>query len=146
MTKFRSMRVGADRELAGLLEAQGTAETPLFKIKDDPRITPVGRFIRRYSLDELPQIFDVLGGAMSLVGPRPQIAAEVALYSGAARRRLLARPGITGLWQVSGRSSLEWEDALRLDLYYVENWSLAGDLVILTKTAKAVFAPGDSAH
>lgn len=83
---------------------------------------------------------------MSIVGPRPQIAAEVALYTDAARRRLLARPGLTGLWQVSGRSSLDWEDAVRLDLYYVENWSLVGDLAILMKTAKAVVAPGESAH
>ncbi|MCK9919826.1 sugar transferase [Microbacteriaceae bacterium K1510] len=146
MLKFRSMRVGADKELKALLESQGTSETPLFKIKDDPRITPVGKFIRKYSLDELPQLFNVLGGTMSLVGPRPQIAAEVALYTDAARRRLLARPGLTGLWQVSGRSSLDWEDAVRLDLYYVENWSLVGDLAILMKTAKAVIAPGSSAH
>lgn len=146
MLKFRSMRVGADQELKALLEAQGTSEKPLFKIKDDPRITPVGRFIRKYSLDELPQLFNVLGGSMSLVGPRPQIAAEVALYTDAARRRLLARPGLSGLWQVSGRSSLDWEDAVRLDLYYVENWSLIGDLAILGKTARAVLAPGESAH
>lgn len=146
MLKFRSMRVGADKELKALLEAQGTSEKPLFKIKDDPRITPVGKFIRKYSLDELPQLFNVLGGSMSLVGPRPQIAAEVALYTDAARRRLLARPGLTGLWQVSGRSSLDWEDAVRLDLYYVENWSLVSDLAILVKTARAVIAPGESAH
>lgn len=146
MLKFRSMRVGADKELKALLEAQGTSEKPLFKIKDDPRITPVGRFIRKYSLDELPQLFNVLGGSMSIVGPRPQIAAEVALYTEAARRRLLARPGLTGLWQVSGRSTLGWEDAVRLDLYYVENWSLVSDLAILIKTAKAVIAPGESAH
>lgn len=146
MLKFRSMRRGADKELKALLEAQGTSEKPLFKVKDDPRITPIGRFLRKYSLDELPQLFNVLGGSMSLVGPRPQIAAEVALYSDAARRRLLTRPGITGLWQVSGRSSLEWEDAVKLDLYYVENWSLAGDIAILAKTAGAVVAPGDSAH
>ena len=146
MLKFRSMRVGADSELKALLEAQGTSEKPLFKVKNDPRITSVGRFIRKYSLDELPQLLNVLGGSMSLVGPRPQIAAEVALYTDAARRRLLARPGITGLWQVSGRSSLEWEDAVRLDLFYVENWSLAGDIVILAKTAGAVIAPGETAH
>lgn len=146
MLKFRSMRVGADRELHALLEAQGTSEQPLFKIKDDPRITPVGAFIRKYSLDELPQFFNVLGGSMSLVGPRPQIAAEVALYSDAARRRLLARPGVTGLWQVSGRSSLGWEEAVKLDLYYVENWSFLGDIAILAKTVKAVVHPGSSAH
>lgn len=146
MFKFRSMRVGADKELKALLEAQGTSEKPLFKIKDDPRITPVGKVIRKYSLDELPQLFNVLGGSMSLVGPRPQIAAEVELYTDAARRRLLARPGLTGLWQVSGRSSLDWEDAVRLDLYYVENWSLVSDLAILVKTTKAVVAPGTNAH
>ncbi|GAA1687137.1 sugar transferase [Microbacterium sediminicola] len=146
MIKFRSMRIGADAELKALLEAQGTSEKPLFKIKDDPRITPVGKFIRKYSLDELPQVFNVIGGSMSLVGPRPQIAAEVALYSDTARRRLMVRPGITGLWQVSGRSSMDWEEAVKLDLYYVENWSLATDLTILVKTARAVLAPGDTAH
>lgn len=146
MLKFRSMRVGADKELATLLAAQGTSETPLFKIVDDPRITRVGRFIRKYSLDELPQLLNVLTGSMSLVGPRPQIAAEVALYSDAARRRLLTRPGVTGLWQVSGRSALSWEDAVRLDLYYVENWSLFTDVAILARTARAVISPGETAH
>ena len=146
MLKFRSMRVGADKELDALLTAQGTEATPLFKVKNDPRITPIGRFIRKYSLDELPQLFNVLGGSMSLVGPRPQIAAEVALYSDAARRRLLARPGITGLWQVSGRSTLDWDQTVRLDLYYVENWSLLGDIGILFKTVKAVIVPGGTAH
>lgn len=146
MLKFRSMRTGADRELKDLLAAQGTDTQPLFKVKDDPRITPVGRFIRKYSLDELPQLMNVLSGSMSLVGPRPQIADEVALYTDAARRRLLARPGITGLWQVSGRSTTTWDEAVRLDLYYVENWSLIADIAILIKTVKAVVAPGGSAH
>ncbi|OAH49511.1 sugar transferase [Microbacterium oleivorans] len=146
MLKFRSMRVGADQELRALLEAQGTSEKPLFKIHNDPRITPIGRILRKYSLDELPQLFNVLGGSMSIVGPRPQIAAEVALYTDAAKRRLLARPGITGLWQVSGRSTMEWDDAVRLDLYYVENWSLVNDLLILVKTVRAVVQPGASAH
>lgn len=146
MLKFRSMRAGADKELQALLEEQGTEQTPLFKIQDDPRITPVGKVLRKYSLDELPQLFNVLGGSMSLVGPRPQIAEEVALYSDAAHRRLLTRPGVTGLWQVSGRSTLSWDDAVRLDLYYVENWSLFGDLAILARTGKAVFAPGETAH
>lgn len=146
MLKFRSMRVGADTELKTLLDAQGTSAEPLFKIKNDPRITPVGRFLRKYSLDELPQFFNVLGGTMSLVGPRPQISAEVELYNEAARRRLLTRPGITGLWQVSGRSELDWEQAVRLDLYYVENWSLIGDLTILLRTFRAVLLPGETAH
>jgi len=146
MIKFRSMRIGADAELAGLLAEQGMGDTPLFKIKNDPRITPIGRIIRKYSLDELPQLFNVFGGSMSLVGPRPQIADEVALYTDGAERRLLTPPGVTGLWQVSGRSSLSWEQAMRLDLYYVENWSLSGDLAILARTARAVLAPGETAH
>lgn len=146
MLKFRSMRTGADQELKGLLEAQGTSTQPLFKVKDDPRITAIGGFIRKYSLDELPQLINVLGGSMSLVGPRPQVADEVALYSDAAKRRLLARPGITGLWQVSGRSTTSWEEAVKLDLYYVENWSLVGDVAILAKTVRVVARPGASAH
>lgn len=138
MLKFRSMRFGAHLQLDELLAQQGTAGVPLFKVKDDPRITPLGRVLRRYSLDELPQLFNVLNGSMSLVGPRPQIAAEVALYDDAARRRLLLKPGVSGLWQVSGRSNLSWEDSIRLDLYYVENWSITGDIVILWRTARAV--------
>jgi exopolysaccharide biosynthesis polyprenyl glycosylphosphotransferase len=136
--KFRSMRVGADAELAELLRAQGTADRPLFKVDDDPRITPFGAFIRKYSLDELPQLFNVLKGEMSLVGPRPQRAEEVALYDNAAGRRLLVKPGITGLWQVSGRSNLSWEDTVRLDLYYAENWSFIDDFVILLWTIRTV--------
>ncbi|MCK8608284.1 sugar transferase [Agromyces sp. C10] len=139
MLKFRSMVPNADRELPQLLAEQGTDGQPLFKVKNDPRITPVGRVLRRYSLDELPQLLNVLNGSMSLIGPRPQVAAEVALYSGGAHRRLLLPPGMTGLWQVSGRSNLSWEDAIRLDLYYVENWSMIGDVVILWRTARAVF-------
>lgn len=138
--KFRTMRVGADKELKALLEKQGTSTQPLFKVENDPRITPVGRVLRKYSLDELPQFFNVLNGSMSLVGPRPQIADEVALYDEAAARRLLVKPGITGLWQVSGRSDLDWNETVRLDLFYVENWSLAADLVILWKTVRAVLA------
>ncbi|MGB3374675.1 MAG: sugar transferase [Microbacterium sp.] len=121
MFKFRSMVVGADDQLKSLLDQQGTSDKPLFKVNDDPRITPVGRFIRRYSLDELPQFFNAFIGTMSLVGPRPQRDAEVALYDDDAHRRLFMKPGITGLWQVSGRSDLSWDDAIRLDLYYVEN-------------------------
>ncbi|KQQ90943.1 sugar transferase [Arthrobacter sp. Leaf137] len=140
MLKFRSMRVNADDELAGLLREQGSADKPLFKVENDPRITPLGRIIRKYSLDELPQLLNVLGGSMSLVGPRPQREGEVALYDDAAHRRLYVSPGMSGLWQVSGRSNLTWEESIRLDLYYVENWSLMGDIVILFKTFKAVFA------
>ena len=138
MLKFRSMVVNADAQLKELLEEQGTADKPLFKVENDPRITPIGRLIRRYSIDELPQLFNSLMGSMTLVGPRPQVAEEVALYNDAAFRRLMVKPGLTGLWQVSGRSDLSWEDAIRLDLYYVENWSLTGDLMILLKTFKAV--------
>ncbi|MGY2745222.1 sugar transferase [Arthrobacter sp. UYCu723] len=140
MLKFRSMRVNADAELSALLAAQGSSDTPLFKVENDPRITPLGRILRKYSLDELPQLLNVLGGSMSLVGPRPQREGEVALYDDAAHRRLYVSPGMSGLWQVSGRSNLTWEESIRLDLYYVENWSLMADVVILFKTFKAVFA------
>lgn len=146
MIKFRSMIVNADAQLATLLAQQGTSDTPLFKVADDPRITPVGRVLRKYSLDELPQLFNVFVGEMSLVGPRPQRPAEVALYDDVAHRRLRVKPGMSGLWQVSGRSALSWDDALRLDLYYVENWSLASDIVILFRTFRAVFVPEDTAH
>jgi exopolysaccharide biosynthesis polyprenyl glycosylphosphotransferase len=138
MLKFRSMRMGAETELAKLIAAQGTSDVPLFKVKNDPRVTSVGAFLRRYSIDELPQLFNVLVGDMSVVGPRPQVAAEVELYDNHAFRRLTVRPGMTGLWQVSGRSDLSWEDSIRLDTYYVENWSLTADLVILWKTVRAV--------
>jgi exopolysaccharide biosynthesis polyprenyl glycosylphosphotransferase len=140
MLKFRSMKVEADAQLASLLLAQGSNDKPLFKIENDPRITPLGKYLRKYSLDELPQLLNVLGGSMSLVGPRPQREGEVALYDDAAHRRLYVSPGMSGLWQVSGRSNLSWEESIRLDLYYVENWSLTGDVVILFKTFKAVFA------
>jgi len=146
MLKFRSMKVNADAELADLLAAQGTDGRPLFKVQNDPRITPIGRTLRKYSLDEFPQLVNVLKGDMSLVGPRPQREGEVALYDDAARRRLLLKPGMSGLWQVSGRSSLSWEDAIRLDLYYVENWSITGDILILWRTLRAVIAPGEQAH
>lgn len=140
MLKFRSMRVNADADLHKLLDAQGSGDKPLFKIENDPRITPLGRILRKYSLDELPQLLNVLGGSMSLVGPRPQREGEVALYDDAAHRRLYVSPGMSGLWQVSGRSNLSWDESIRLDLYYVENWSLMGDVVILLKTFKAVFS------
>lgn len=146
MLKFRSMVPDADRKLRALLAERGGGESPLFKVQNDPRITPIGRVLRKYSLDELPQLLNVLGGSMSLIGPRPQVAAEVALYRNGAHRRLLLPPGMTGLWQVSGRSRLTWEDAIRLDLYYVENWSLAADITILFRTIRAVLRPGSDAH
>ncbi|MEW2013652.1 MULTISPECIES: sugar transferase [Microbacterium] len=146
MLKFRSMSQDADDQLASLLDLQGKSDQPLFKVVDDPRITRVGRFIRKHSIDEVPQLVNVLLGHMSLVGPRPQRADEVALYDEAAHRRLLVKPGMSGLWQVSGRSMLDWEDSLRLDLYYVENWSFVQDLHILLRTFRAVLAPGASAH
>jgi exopolysaccharide biosynthesis polyprenyl glycosylphosphotransferase len=146
MIKFRSMIQNADDQLATLLDLQGTSDTPLFKVDNDPRITPAGRVLRKYSLDELPQLFNVFRGEMSLVGPRPQRPAEVALYDDVAQRRLLVKPGMSGLWQVSGRSTLSWDDALRLDLYYVENWSPAQDIIILLRTFKAVVMPDDTAQ
>lgn len=135
--KFRSMCIDAEARLAALM-AQNEGAGPLFKMTHDPRITRVGRFIRRFSLDELPQIWNALRGDMSLVGPRPALPTEVAQYDSDARRRLDVRPGLTGLWQVSGRSNLSWDDTVRLDLYYVDNWSMVQDLMILAKTAKAV--------
>ncbi|WP_336661911.1 sugar transferase [Leucobacter sp. USHLN154] len=141
MYKFRSMVQGADDQLQSLLDLQGTADQPLHKVANDPRITRVGHFIRKYSIDELPQLVNVILGSMSLVGPRPQRDAEVALYAKDHYRRLLVKPGVSGLWQVSGRSNMEWEDAIRLDLYYVENWSMTGDFLILMKTVRAVVKP-----
>ncbi|HAS32281.1 MAG TPA: polyprenyl glycosylphosphotransferase, partial [Microbacterium sp.] len=117
----------------------------LFKMTDDPRVTPVGKIMRKFSLDELPQLFNVIGGSMSLVGPRPPLPSEVAQYADHVHRRFLAKPGITGLWQVSGRSTLSWDQSVRLDLSYVENWSLLSDIAILLKTAKAVVSPGETA-
>ncbi|MDN4641989.1 sugar transferase [Agreia sp. PsM10] len=146
MIKFRSMVDGADASLLDLLEQQGSDGTPLHKVRNDPRVTPVGKILRKYSIDEFPQLVNVFMGSMSLVGPRPQRDGEVALYDDAARRRLIVKPGMSGLWQVSGRSSLSWDDAIRLDLYYIENWSLTRDISILLRTVKAVVAPGDSAH
>lgn len=138
MIKFRSMRTNADSELRDLLQGAGLGDGPLPKLKDDPRVTRIGRFIRRYSIDELPQLLNVLRGEMSLVGPRPQRDFEVARYDHVAHRRLRVRPGMTGLWQVSGRSDLSWDDAVRLDTYYVENWSMIADVAILWRTARAV--------
>lgn len=135
--KFRSMSPDAEQRLASLLAANEGCG-PLFKMRDDPRLTRVGAFIRRYSLDELPQLFNVLIGHMSLVGPRPPLPSEVEQYEFSTRRRLLVTPGITGLWQVSGRSDLSWDESIRLDLRYVENWSITADLLILWKTLFAV--------
>lgn len=131
--KFRSMRVGAEREQEALKELN-EADGPLFKIKDDPRLTKVGRFIRRTSLDEFPQFINVLRGEMSLVGPRPPVPAEVESYRNWQRKRLAVKPGMTGLWQVSGRSDLTFDEMCLLDIYYIENWSLWLDIRIILRT------------
>ncbi len=138
MIKFRTMVDGADKMLVELADQNECRGGVLFKIRNDPRITPIGRFLRKYSLDELPQFINVLKRDMSVVGPRPPLAKEVHSYDDYAKRRLLVRPGITGLWQVSGRSDLSWEDSVRLDLFYVENWSMVSDLLIAVKTVRAV--------
>jgi len=137
--KFRTMVVDAESMVAQM-QAELGVDALLFKMKDDPRITKPGRWLRRFSIDELPQLFNVVLGDMSLVGPRPQVPREVALYDDALRRRLNVRPGMTGLWQVSGRNDLSVEEAVRLDLYYVDNWSMMQDLSILAKTAGAVLS------
>lgn len=137
MLKFRTMVRDADR-LRSSLAAANEGAGVLFKLQRDPRVTKVGAVLRRFSVDELPQLFNVLTGAMSLVGPRPPLPEECAGYEPDMRRRLLVKPGMTGLWQVSGRSDLSWEEAVRLDLRYVEDWSLSMDAVILWKTARAV--------
>jgi lipopolysaccharide/colanic/teichoic acid biosynthesis glycosyltransferase len=134
------MRVGADAELAALVAAQGLNMAELPKLENDPRITKVGGVMRRYSLDELPQLLNVLKGDMSLVGPRPQRDFEVEQYDHIADRRLTVRPGMTGLWQVSGRSDLDFAESIRLDVHYVENWSMTIDLIILWRTLRAVVA------
>ncbi|MDQ1130471.1 sugar transferase [Microbacterium sp. SORGH_AS_0888] len=151
MLKFRSMVTNAEELLENLQrqrqeEGIDSGNEILFKMKNDPRVTPIGRIMRKYSLDELPQLFNVIGGSMSLVGPRPPLPTEVEQYATHVHRRFLVKPGITGLWQVSGRSTLSWEDTVRLDLSYVENWTVLTDLAILAKTAKAALAPGESAH
>jgi exopolysaccharide biosynthesis polyprenyl glycosylphosphotransferase len=139
MLKFRTMVDGAD-EMLDELQEKNEATGPLFKLRRDPRVTPFGKFLRRFSLDELPQFLNVLRGDMSVVGPRPPIPPEVALYEDWHHGRLEVRPGITGLWQVRGRSQLPFDDYVRLDLYYIENWSLAFDLFILIKTIPAVLS------
>ncbi|HKC26909.1 MAG TPA: sugar transferase [Jatrophihabitans sp.] len=136
--KFRTMVRDADKIRAELLEFNECDDGVLFKMRRDPRVTRVGRFLRRLSLDELPQLVNVITGSMSLVGPRPPLPEEVERYQGDVRRRLLVKPGLTGLWQVSGRSDLPWEESVRLDLYYVENWSLGFDFAIIARTVSAV--------
>ena len=138
--KFRTMVTDAEARLAAIHDEQGSEIGVFVKIKDDPRVTRPGRWLRRLSLDELPQLVNVLRGDMSLVGPRPQVAHEVARYDSAMARRLHVRPGMTGLWQVSGRSDLTLAEAIRLDLYYVDNWSMTQDLSILARTFGAVVA------
>ena len=137
MWKFRTMVVNAEA-LKAELEVHNESDGPLFKMTADPRITPVGRKLRRYSLDELPQLLNVMLGQMSLVGPRPPLADEVSRYGDDMRRRLLVKPGITGLWQVSGRADLSWVESEMLDIRYVENWSLGHDFAILWRTLRAV--------
>lgn len=139
MIKFRTMVDGADKMVDKLATKNESEGGVLFKIREDPRVTPLGKLLRKYSIDELPQFINVLKRDMSVVGPRPPLAREVKSYDDYAKRRLLVRPGITGLWQVSGRSDLSWEDSVRLDMFYVENWSMISDLLIALKTVKAVF-------
>lgn len=140
MFKFRSMVVDAEARLMALGQ-QNEGAGVLFKLRDDPRVTRCGRWMRKYSLDELPQLWNVVLGNMSMVGPRPPLDREVNGYERHTHRRLLIKPGITGLWQINGRSDLAWDEAVRLDLYYVENWSIAGDLLILWRTFRAVIKP-----
>jgi lipopolysaccharide/colanic/teichoic acid biosynthesis glycosyltransferase len=140
MLKFRSMVVDAEARLAELND-KNEGNGLLFKVKDDPRVTRIGRVIRKFSIDEFPQLWNVLVGDMSLVGPRPPLRREVDGYESHVHRRLYIKPGLTGMWQVNGRSDLSWEESVRLDLYYVENWSLTGDLVILWRTARVLLHP-----
>ncbi|MFC7756953.1 sugar transferase [Catellatospora bangladeshensis] len=137
MYKFRTMYTDAEARLADLRHLN-EGDGVLFKMKNDPRVTPFGRWLRRYSIDELPQLINVLKGEMSLVGPRPPLDSEVEQYPADMHRRLVVKPGLTGLWQVSGRSDLSWEESMRLDLRYVENWSLTLDVVIMLRTCTAV--------
>ena len=140
MFKFRSMVTTAESELSSLL-AQNEGAGALFKLREDPRVTRIGRFIRKHSLDEFPQLWNILRGDMSVVGPRPPLPREVRDYEDHVHRRLYIRPGLTGMWQVNGRSTLDWEESVTLDLYYVENWSLVGDLIIIWRTLREVHSP-----
>lgn len=142
MYKFRSMRTDAEKLLMELNSQNRSGQVGneiMFKLEDDPRITRVGKVLRRFSLDELPQLLNVVQGKMSLIGPRPPLLSEVEKYESHVHRKFLVKPGITGLWQVEGRSNLSWEESVRLDLYYVENWSATQDIVIAIKTLRAVF-------
>jgi len=140
MVKFRSMKTSAEQDLAALI-AESDGNGVMFKMKDDPRVTRVGRILRKFSIDELPQFFNVLIGDMSIVGPRPPLPSEVMTYDGEVFRRLYVNPGITGLWQVSGRSDLSWDESVRLDLRYVENWSLISDMMIMWRTVRVMVRP-----
>ncbi|WP_199281677.1 sugar transferase [Salinibacterium sp. CAN_S4] len=140
MVKFRSMATTAEADLAGLLE-QNEGNGLLFKLRSDPRVTRVGAVLRRYSLDELPQLWNIFVGHMSIVGPRPPLVREAEQYDDRLQRRLYIKPGLTGAWQVGGRSDLSWEESIRLDLNYVENWSLLGDLLIMWRTIGVVIGP-----
>nr|WP_172979800.1 sugar transferase [Agromyces agglutinans] len=137
MLKFRSMCLDAEERLSELRD-RNEGNGLLFKVRDDPRVTRIGRILRAHSLDELPQFWNILIGEMSVVGPRPPLVAEADAYDGVVSRRLMIKPGLTGLWQISGRSDLDWEESVRLDLYYVENWSLTGDLMIIWRTVRSV--------
>jgi lipopolysaccharide/colanic/teichoic acid biosynthesis glycosyltransferase len=137
MLKLRTMVDGADRLVAGMID-ETRADQRFYKFHDDPRITGAGRWLRRWSLDELPQLWNVVRGDMSLVGPRPGLASEVAAYESWQLARLAVRPGLTGAWQVSGRCEVGFDDCVRMDLAYIANWSLSGDLIILAKTIPAV--------
>ena len=139
MLKFRTMHADAAGQQAEL-EASNEADGPLFKIREDPRVTTVGAFLRRFSLDEIPQLWNVLRGEMSLVGPRPLPLRDYERLEAWHRKRYLVLPGVTGLWQISGRSNLGFDDLVRLDFYYLENWSLMLDVSILVKTVPAVLA------
>jgi len=140
MLKFRTMVVDAEARLAAL-ESLSDGNGILFKMKRDPRVTRTGRLLRKYSLDEIPQLFNIFAGTMSIVGPRPPLPREVEGYTDHVHRRLYIKPGLTGMWQVNGRSDLSWEESVRLDLYYVENWSLTVDFVLMWRTVKVVLRP-----
>lgn len=137
MWKFRTMVPDAE-QLKAQLAVVNEVDGPLFKMRSDPRVTPVGRMLRRTSIDELPQLVNVLLGHMSLVGPRPPLPEEASRYDEREHRRLTVKPGLTGLWQVSGRSDLSWQETVSLDLWYVDNWSVAADMGLLARTVRAV--------